>query len=129
MIFLLLIGFLLLAGFSFSDPTADLGGFVSSVMDAFKAHDYRIVAAVVLMGAVFVARKYLPKWKPALASGKWAAIMSLALGGIGGICIALASGEAFSAAMLISSIVGGLTTAFTASGMYSTAKKLSEPSV
>lgn len=106
-----------------ADPTVDAPGWVRVAYDAMQRHDYRMLAAVLLVGFVAVARKYgarVPgKVGAFVASDRGGAVLSLGLALIGGVIHALLAGQPLGLAMLGTAMY----VSFLASGGYALVKK------
>lgn len=101
---------------------ADLGALL---LQAITGKQYALLASILVLGAVWLARWAGAKaWAP-LGTPRAAALLS-ALGGTAGLmAIALGSGQPFSLGLLM----GCVSTALGASGLWSTAKHITEPKV
>lgn len=103
--------------------SGDLGSFVRQAYDAAQRHDYRMLAAVLLIGFVAVARKYgarVPGHIGAfVASDRGGAFLSLGLALIAGVIHALLAGSQLGLGMIATAVY----ISFLASGGYALVKK------
>lgn len=106
-----------------SDPTADLGGWVKAAYTAAQGGQYRMLAAILLIGLVSVTRKYgakVPgKVGAYVASDRGGASVTLGLALIAGIIHALLAGVPLGLPMLATAVY----ISFLAAGGYTLAKK------
>lgn len=109
---------------SIPSPDDDPGAFVSSVLNAAKAGQWRLLAGFLLVGLVWAARKWGSGAVPWLKTDRGGAALVLVLALLGGIATTLLSGQAFAWGLLVNS----LSMAFTAAGGYAVLKKILWPS-
>lgn len=96
------------------DPAVDVGGWLNTVLTAVRGSDWRLLAAAVLIGVVWAARRYGKKLIPWLETGRGGAVLALALGVLGAISNAILAGharEAFSASLLLDGLEVGVLSA------------------
>lgn len=96
------------------DPESDTGGFLKAIYDAATSGKWKVLAGLVLVGLVFLTRKWIAprvKWFSTKLGGATLALL-LSLGATFGL--ALASGAALSIGMALSA----LSTAVTAAGLW-----------
>jgi hypothetical protein len=101
------------------DPS-NLEAFASSVLAAVTSGNWALLAALVLVGVVFLARRFGAKRVPFLATARGGALLALLGGVAGAIATALASGGPVSVALVLS----GLQVGFLAAGGWTVLKKL-----
>jgi hypothetical protein len=105
------------------DPGVDAGAFIKSAFDAAQRGDYRMFAALALIGVVYVARKYGAKVPGKIgafaASDRGGAALALGLAIVGGVSHALLAARPLGLSMLVSAVY----ISFLAAGGYSLVKK------
>lgn len=110
-------------------PSGDDGGAIASaVLQAVTTHNYKLLAALVLMGGVWCVRKFAVKPGTFWASDRGGAALAVLGGLVTSIVGHVAAGGGFS----VSYLVDAFGLAITAAGGYSIIRKLiwsSAPSV
>lgn len=88
------------------DPGNDLQGFLREIFTAVQAGNWKYVAALAIIAAVFAVRKWGSKLVPALAKGKWAWATTVLIGALGALGNALAAGAPLGGFVGVLSILG-----------------------
>jgi hypothetical protein len=107
------------------DPEGNLAGFAGAVYQAFAAKNWGVLIALVLVGLVFLARRFGSKAWPFLSTDRGGALLSL-VGGLGLSVFAAATAAGTPTVLRVLST--GLLMTVTASGTYVLIKKLLFPS-
>jgi hypothetical protein len=105
------------------DPGEDTGGFAEATYSAIKAGQWLVAAGLVLIGLVYLARRFGGKVWPFLATDRGGVVATLVLSLVGAVAHSLAVGEPMSLAMLMAA----LGVAWTASGGWSQLRRLFAP--
>lgn len=103
-----------------SDPSA----FVSALSAAITARRWGVLAALLVIALVWLARRYAPQKWPWLRTDRGGAVLALVGSVLVTVCADLASGHAFSVAWLLDAIMLGMT----AAGGYAVVRKIIAPS-
>jgi len=106
-----------------ADPEADPMGFVRQLLEAVGGGKWKLLAALVLIGAVYVLRRGGKKLIPWLGTERGGVVLTIGSAVATGLALALAS----SAPMSVSLILGCVLTAAAASGIFVWIKKLLAP--
>ncbi len=106
------------------DPAADPGGAVTSVLNAAKGGQWRLLAGLLLSLLVWGARSYGAKWVPWLKTDRGGAALVLGAALLGGLATVLSGDSSLSLATL----ANALSMAFSAAGGWVIVKKLLAPS-
>jgi hypothetical protein len=101
------------------DPS-NIETFARVVFNAVMTKNWALVAALAVVGLVFVARKYLAPKVPFLATGRGGALLVMVTSLAGAIANAVLAGAPFNVGLLLKA--AGV--AFTAAGGFAMAKKL-----
>jgi hypothetical protein len=103
-------------------PEPDVTSLGATFLAALSGKQYPLLASVVLLGAVWLLRAVGGRFIPALATPRGGAILS-AVGGTAALLVAaLSSGQPLSVGL----VLGCLSTALGASGLWSTAKNVAK---
>lgn len=105
------------------DPEADPGGFLHALFAAARGGQWRLLAAALLIGLVYLARRFAGKAIPYLRTDRGGVILTLTLGILAGIATALGTAAPFSASL----ILGGVLTGMTAAGGWVMLRRLISP--
>lgn len=106
------------------DPGTDPGGTVTSVLNAAKGGQWRLLAGLLLSLLVWAARRWGASTIPWLKTDRGGATLVLALALLGGVAATLAGDQPFAWGLLLNS----LSMAFTAAGGFAIVKKILAPS-
>jgi hypothetical protein len=107
------------------DPDASLAGFAGALYSAFQAKNWSVLIALVLVGLVYLARRFGSKLWPFLGTDRGGALLSL----VSGLAVSVFAAASSSGAHSVLQVLGsGLLMALTASGTYVLVKKLLFPS-
>lgn len=102
----------------------DLTAFLKATFEAAAKHDWRVFAALLLVGVVWLARKYAMKLPGAVGSffqgDRGGAVLALVLGVLGAVGHMLTAGAGFS----LQTVTDGLVMAVTAAGGWTVFKHL-----
>lgn len=90
------------------------------IFEAVKSGNWALVACAVLIGLVWLIRKYGSERIPFLQTDAGGALLVLVLGPLGAVMNMLAAGQKFDVALLAT----GLKMGFVAAGGYATVKKI-----
>lgn len=114
----------IIVGAAALDPADDPGGAVTSVLNAAKGGQWRLLAGLLLSLLVWGARSYGSKWVPWLKTDRGGAALVLALALLGGLATVLSGDSTLS----FGTLANALSMAFSAAGGWVVAKKLLAPS-
>jgi hypothetical protein len=107
------------------DPEGNLASFAGAVYQAFASRNWGVLIALLLVGLVFLARRFGSKAWPFLGTDRGGALLSL----VGGLGISVFAAATAAGAHTILQVLGtGLLMTVTASGTYALIKKLLFPS-
>lgn len=109
------------------DPGAGDGGWAVAVLNAYHGHQLLLLAALLMIGAIYVLRKGLT-WLPGkvgafFGTDRGGALITLAIGVLGALALSLASNRFNSQIFAV-----GLTAAMTAAGGFNLIKRIFAPS-
>lgn len=102
------------------DPETGFLDWISAGIKAGTTGNWRMLAALLLMGAVVALRKWGKKFVPWFGTGTGGVVLSIA----GGFLVALAGVISTGASFGLQAILGALLTAAAASGLFSWGKTL-----
>lgn len=105
-------------------PEPDLGSLSGTLVSALASKQWALVVAAVLLGGVWLLRNMGSKWIPWLSTPRGGAILATVGGTLALVVPVLAAGQPLS----IGLVIGALSTALSASGLWSVGKNLSTPS-
>ena len=100
------------------DPESDLVGYAVSLYKAVQGRQWVLLVALLVVGLVAAARRFGVRWIPWLATKAGGIVLALVGGVAGTLALALGTGGAFSASLIVDGIVAGLT----AAGLYDARK-------
>lgn len=104
-------------------PEPDVGSLGASFLTALMSKNWGLLLSVALLGAVWAVRALGGKvWAP-LASERGSAVLAFLGGTLALLVGALGTGQSFSVSLLL----GCVSTALTASGLWSTTKSVVKP--
>jgi hypothetical protein len=75
------------------DPGTDLSEYVRQGLEAINRGNWKYLAALIIIGAVFLSKKYLVKVLPFLNHGKGAWTFTVVLSALAGLTTALIAGK------------------------------------
>lgn len=105
------------------DPGKDFGGFAKRAFDAIHSSNWRLLAALALIGIIWALRTYLSKLLPKLSSDRAGALLAVCTGISGAVSNALMAGQP----VTLSVLMDGLGLGITAAGGWSVAKRIIAP--
>jgi hypothetical protein len=111
-----------LVAFAQAIPEPDVGGLGAAFLSALSSKNWGLLLAAVVLAAVWGVRALGAKVWPAVATARGSAILAFAGGTAALLVAALGAGQPFSAGLLL----GCISTALTASGLWSTGKAVVE---
>ena len=95
------------------DPNADLNGFLAQVLDAVKGGNWRLVAVLAAIGAIYALRRFgtkIPgKVGVFLATSRGGTILAVVFSLLVGLGSAFLAGQSFSLALLVDVLMFALT--------------------
>lgn len=96
------------------DPNVDLNGFLGQVFDAVKGGNWRLVAVLASIGAIYVLRKYgskIPgKVGEFLATSRGGAILAIVFGFLVGLGSAVLAGQTITLSVVVDVLMFAFTT-------------------
>lgn len=105
------------------DLDKDPGGFAAHLLAAARGGQWRVLAALMLVAVVWLARRFGARAVPWLATDRGGVLLVLLLALVGGVATALADSAAISFGLLVNSV----SMALTAAGGWAMVKKLLAP--
>jgi hypothetical protein len=105
-------------------PDTDPGGFAGVILDALKSSNWRLLAVLVVILAVWLLRRFGGKAWPWLATDRGGAVCALVMGMAATLAGILAAGGKLSGKALLD----GLVLAFSSAGGWALVKKMLAPS-
>ncbi len=105
------------------DPSANPSGFFSSLWSSIKGGQWRLIAMLVLVGLVWLARTIGGKLVPWLKTDRGGALLAILAGILGALASLAIAGAKFTPQVLIDGVMAG----FTAAGGWTVAKKILYP--